>query len=237
VSDTVLMAYCHDGRQVAYAWHKSVVDLIGYDLSAGQHVIRGGFNAMRCGTLGLIDGRDEVATRMLDDDAPDWLWWIDTDMGFAPDTVERLLAAADPVERPIVGALCFAQREHAQDGHGGWLTAPMPTIYDWAKRASDGKFGTAVRWDYPRDTLTRCIATGSACVLIHRDVFAKIHAEHDTWYERLSIDGIRYSEDISFCLRAGMLEIPIHVDTRVKTTHMKTQWVGEHGYTGRPPGC
>ena len=32
-------------------------------------------------------------------------------MGFAPDTINRLLEAADPVERPVVGGLCFTQRE------------------------------------------------------------------------------------------------------------------------------
>lgn len=104
------------------------MDMLAWDVSHEQRVMRGGFLAMRCGTGGIVTARNEVAARFLERDA-EWLLWVDTDMGFTADTADRLLAAADPTERPIVGALCFAQHEYATDGMGGFRTRPRPTLY------------------------------------------------------------------------------------------------------------
>src|SRR5262249_61075496 len=41
------------------------------------------------------------------------------------------------------------------------------------------------------------------------------------------------SEDLSMCLRAGALNIPIHVHTGVQTTHQKTLWLAEDDYFGQ----
>jgi hypothetical protein len=38
------------------------------------------------------------------------------------------------------------------------------------------------------------------------------------------------SEDLSMCMRAGSLDIPVHVHTGVRTTHQKTLWVAEDDY-------
>ena len=86
-----------------------------------------GFAAGRAGPLQLIDGRNKVCKAALESDA-EWLWMIDTDMGFKPDTVAHLLAVADPVERPVVGALAFSLREAGSDGYGGMVTFASPTI-------------------------------------------------------------------------------------------------------------
>src|SRR5438477_10625744 len=37
-----------------------------------------------------------------------WLLMVDTDMVFAGSALDRLIAAADPVERPLLGALCYS---------------------------------------------------------------------------------------------------------------------------------
>ena len=60
-------------------------------------VIRGGYMGVRYGTGGIVEARNTVARRFLSRDRADWLFWIDTDMGFAPDTIDRLIANADPV--------------------------------------------------------------------------------------------------------------------------------------------
>ena len=90
----------------------------------------------------------------LEEQQADWLFWVDTDMGFAADTVDRLLDAADPAERPMVGGLAFTQREDSTDGMGGWRCLAAPTVFDWAV-LDDGQMGFTVRWKYPPDRLTR----------------------------------------------------------------------------------
>jgi len=217
---------------VAYSWHRSMMGLVAFDSAeAGRLRDGGGFLAIKYGTGGLIHARNQAVYEFLEDypDA-DWLFWLDTDMGFGPDALELLLGAADPQERPIVGGLCFSQRDDEPDGMGGWRVQATPTIYDWIALADQS--GYAVRWDYPRDTVTQCSATGSACIVIHRSVLERIRDRVGTWYDRVPnpSTGQVFSEDLSFCVRAGALDIPVYVDTRVKTTHFKHQWVSEEDY-------
>jgi hypothetical protein len=239
--DAVTVAYVHSD-QVAYSWHHSMVEMIGYDMAREGRIIRGGYIAMRCGATGLVQARNDTVTEFLSSRDADWLLWIDTDMGFPADMCERLLDAADPAERPIVGALCFSQRETEADGMGGWRCRAVPTVFDWA-RLDDGQEGFAVRWDYPHDAVTRCAGTGSAAILIHRSAFARIAAKYGaSWYEMTPnpSTGQLIGEDLSFCARAGALGIPVHVHTGVACSHMKRLWLGEDDYHRErltdPPG-
>lgn len=184
----------------------------------------GGFIAMRYGSGGLVEARNRVASLMLDRDV-EWLFWIDTDMGFAPDTIDRLLEAADPTDRPVIGGLCYVSHEYATDDMGGYRTEPIPTVYQWSQQP-DGRIGFTARHDYPRDELVKCDATGSACILIHRSVLERIGSN---WYSpKLNANtGESYGEDMSFCIRMMEHEIPLYVHTGVKTTHLKPVWLSE----------
>lgn len=212
-------------ERVSTSWQKSKQSLLLYDLSENGHIVSE--YPMRCGTDGLIGARNEVVRQFLERDA-DWLFWVDTDMGFAPDSVDRLLAVADPVERPIIGGLCFINKELGQDGMGGFDCAPRPTIFDWALVGPDQHGFTPRIW-YPPNSLVECGATGSALILIHRSVFEKIGED---WYSKLvnPETGKAMSEDISFCARARIEGFPTHVHTGVRTTHHKDVWVSESQY-------
>lgn len=232
MGDVVTLAYIHSA-EVAHSWHSSYVELIGWDISHHQRVVRGGWLGMRCGTGGLIAARNETVERFLDERDNDWLWWIDTDMGFAPDTVDRLLYHAHTDDRPVVGALCFAHHETGLDGMGGYRAQPVPTLYQWVNVGPD-KEGFTAWLDYPRDSLVRVAGTGAACILIHRSVFEKIAADvgGPHWYTPLinPSSGKPLSEDLSFCARATAAGAPIHVHTGVKTTHLKQVWLSEPDY-------
>lgn len=226
----VTVAYLHP-NDVTHSWHESLVALVGYDLAHEQRVIRGGWLGVKCGAGGLDRGRDLAVARFLTEFDAEWLWWIDTDMGFAPDTIDRLLEVADPIERPIVGGLCFAQVETEQDGMGGYRTAPRPTLFDWVVTAE--KYGFQGRARYPINAVVQVGGTGSACILIHRSVFERIAEQTGpTWYSRIpnKSTGDPISEDLSFCVRASAIGIPAFVHTGVRTTHQKTLWLGEDDY-------
>lgn len=233
-SGAVAVAYVH-ANQVAYSWHHSMVELLGYDMATTGRVLAGGYVGVRVGADGLQEARNRAVREFLAEHKADWLLWIDTDMGFAADTVERLLEAADPAERPIVGGLCFVQNEERPDGIGGWRCGAGPTVYDWV-RADDGQMGWQVRYDYPANTLTRVGGTGAACVLVHRGVFEQMEERFGRcWYERVpnprpDAPDRKVGEDLSFCLRAGAMGIPIYVHTGVRTSHLKPVWLAEEDY-------
>lgn len=233
-STAVSVAYVHTD-EVDYNFFFSYFHLLAHDLASEGRVWRGGPIAMYGGTDGLSHSRNTAVKGFLADDKADWLWWVDTDMGFAPDTVDQLFASADPAERPVVGALCFAALHDDEDGAGGWRDVYTPVVMDWVH--SDDATGFAVRWDYPRDTVTRCAGTGSACILVHRSVYERVRAGYDdpewsSWYSKVinPATGQLVSEDLSFCLRLMQAGIPVHVNTAVQTTHAKRLWLSQDDY-------
>lgn len=183
---------------------------------------------VRCGTDGLVQSRNTVAQTVVDSDV-DYLLWIDSDMGFEPDSLSRLVAVADPVDRPVVGALCFSSKQVAHDGMNGFRSKPVPTVYRWLgpEDDPDGRLFT-VDDVYPVNSIVQVAGTGSAFILIHRSVFEKIGRD---WYTRVPDSGGQLlGEDISFCVRAGAAGLPIVVHTGVRTTHVKAQWLAEADY-------
>lgn len=242
----VAVAFVHEST-VEYSFHHSFLQLLGYDAEHNGRVWRGGFVAQRGSTGDLGQSRNDAVKSFLADDKAEWLMWIDTDMGFDPDAVDRLVAAADPTERPIMGGLCFAQRESEPDGVGGWRPVAWPVLMDWD--VHEGRGGWAVRWDYPRNAVTMCHGIGSAFVLIHRTVFERVRDVYEDlqresgvrkdgdprwagWYTRVTNPTTNelVGEDLSFCARLMQVEIPVHVDTSVQTTHRKDIWLQEQDY-------
>lgn len=225
-----------DSRTTSY--DESREQLVAFDRTNGGFLAHDESRmSVRVGTDGLVAARNTIAARLVNSDV-DWLLWVDSDMGFAPDSLSRLLAAADPVERPVVGGLCFASRQYAHDGFGGYRTKPLPTVYDWIE-GEDGKPRFSAVPMYPVNALVTVAATGAAFVLIHRSVFERIAEQFGpTWYDRTpGTDGKMLGEDISFCVRAQAVGFPIHVHTGVRTTHFKPQWLAEadHWRAYNPP--
>jgi hypothetical protein len=221
----VTVSYVHP-NEVSASFHECLIAMLMWD--AGHHgflLHDHGKLAVRCGTNGLIEARNQVVEAFLKSDS-EWLFWIDADMGFKPDSLDGLMMVAHPEARPIIGGLCFASKEYSTDGMAGHRAVPKPTIYQRA--VLDGKLRhVAADW-YPVNRLLRCDATGAAFVLIHRRVLERMKTEHGTWYDRLHSEaGTLLGEDISFCVRAEELGVPVHVHTGIRTTHHKPQWVQE----------
>jgi hypothetical protein len=171
-----------------------------------------------CHAGGVADGRNEIAQQFLDGTDCEWLFMVDSDMGFGPDTVERLIAssASRTDEKSVVGGLCFGLRRDGAGEHHGTKYVVVPTLYELVAD------GVRPAWrsilDYSRDDLVPVNGTGAACLLIHRSHLVALREQFgDTWFA--PVNG--YSEDLSFCVRLAAAEIPLCVDTSVRTTHHK----------------
>lgn len=166
----------------------------------------------------ISTARNMVCRQFLEQDAVHWLFMCDTDMWFPAGTVDRLIAAADPVQRPVVGGLCFSQNT---DNGGG---EPYPTMYELAERDGDLCFVRYKRW--PEDACVRVSATGAACLLMHRDALLAVDKRAADpaapWFRESQTRTALMGEDLTFCLRLGAAGIPVHVHTGVKAGHMKT---------------
>lgn len=221
----VAVGYVHGDQNESHSFLNSLELLRQYDAQAAQ-VLRGRYE-MRCGSQGLVDARNDMAAAFLAGE-DDWLLIIDADMGFQPDALYKLLQAVHPTDRPIVGGLCFVARQVEPDGYNGHRVRPLPTLMDW-RTCEDGlkRFWSVPL--YPVNSVVQVAATGMAFILIHRSVFERIAEKHGpTWYDRApGTDGKLLGEDVSFCMRAQTVGIPIHVHTGVRTTHYKSFWLSE----------
>ena len=149
---------------------------------------------------------------------PPWLFMCDTDMVLQPDTVDRLIAAADPAERPVVGGLCWSLDKGER----------YPTMYELAEPAP-GRLAFARYPSWPEDACIRVGATGAACLLIHRGALLAVRRRAGDpaapWFRETALKDVPLAlvgEDMTFCLRCAAAGIPVHVHTGVKAGHMKT---------------
>ena len=167
----------------------------------------------------ISHARNMVARKFLEDPRkPPWLFMCDTDMVFDAGLVGKLLKAADPVKRPVVGALCYSQNLDDPAGK------PYPTMYELGQR--DGQL-VFIRYKQWRDgAIVRVAATGAAVLLIHRGALetVEIHAGDAAapWFRESPVGTALVGEDLTFCLRLGAAGIPVHVHTGVRAGHIKT---------------
>jgi GT2 family glycosyltransferase len=204
-----------------------------FDLAGPQRLIndgRFGFAASIAGAGQLPKARNEICRVFLDQHpGADWLFSVDSDMGFDQDILERLLASADPVERPVMGGLCFGVRTAGVGAAQAVRSHLFPTIYRWAD--SDGNYGFDPVYDYPRDSICEVAGTGAACILIHRSVLEKIRdIDGERWFDVEPYRDGWFSEDLSFCRRVRKHGFKVHVNTGARTSHKKSWWIDEQFY-------
>lgn len=171
----------------------------------------------------VYDARNQLVKYAREKGGYDYILWLDSDMTFEPDLLDRLLE--DIEGRQAVTGLCFGRRPPFN-----------PCIYKELDVKQDGKLITPYRKiyeDYPRDSVFEVEACGFACVLMRLDVL-----------EAMGIYGVPFfpvaglGEDLTFCWRARKLDIKFHCDSRLKIGHImrvsvdegfRDQLTGTHG--------
>lgn len=224
VRDSVVIGYLHPG-EVAHSFMHSMRQLMHHDLVTSRRIR--GYIAQECGAGRITDGRNDVVRRFLQTDA-EWLAFIDADMGFEPDTIDRLLMAAHPSARPIVGALCFGQRRGPDGPAASRHLETFPTIYRWID--SGDIAGVAPIYDYPRNQLVECDATGGACFVVHRtvlDQLAETLPQPRAWFDETVYKGQVFGEDLTFFRRCAEHGHRILVHTGIRTSHYKHVYLTE----------
>ena len=131
--------------------------------------------------------------------------WIDDDMVFPANALQRLLAH----DKDIVGGLCHNRRAPSY----------QPIVarrYDPILQMPEGSFGFV--YDLPESGLVEADATGGAFLLVKTQIFKDITLRfgEGSWWEPQG-EG---SEDFSFCARAQVCGYKIYVDCGLNIGHI-----------------
>lgn len=185
----------------------------------------GQFLRVAAGTMGVAAARSQIVSQFLATEA-EWLFMVDTDMGFEDDTIQRLVASAEANDCPVVGGLCFAQKRDPRVGetslHAQRFTI-IPTMYRYVDTGKERGFLPIL--DYAPGAFQFVDATGAACLLMHRDALVKVGPEpfRPMVVRGANPDGTdrEFSEDLSFCARLANAGVAMGVDTSIQTTHHK----------------
>lgn len=164
------------------------------------------------GTL-VYDARNQLMEYALKTGGYDFILWLDSDMTFEPDLLERLME--DIEGKQMVTGLCFGRRPPFN-----------PCIYKEVRVEQEG-LGymphTENYFDYPRDQLFEVEGCGFACVLMRVDML-----------DAMSIYGVPFfpiaglGEDLAFCYRAKKLDFSLWCDSRLKIGHIMRISVDEN---------
>lgn len=225
-----LVGYCHGGM-VHQPFMASLIATIWED-AASNNLIRG---QIPVGGSLIVVNRNVIVRKFLESPEPaEWLWMVDTDMVFAPDTLPRLIAVADAKEHPIVSALCFAP-----------LRGQIRPL--WTARDSAGRL-IPMEEIPTEESINNTIELGAcamACVVIHRRVLERmgeVYANGEDprgcdpwpWFGHDLVEGLegrmRLGEDHTFCVRARALGFSIHGHRGVEVGHVKTHIVGSDAF-------
>ena len=160
----------------------------------------------------VYDARNQLANYVTSKGGYDFVLWLDSDMTFAPDLLDRLIE--DIEGRQAVTGLCFGRRPPFK-----------PCIYNHLEVQTNGQTVLPVckNWfDYPRNQVFEIEACGFACLLMRMDML-----------EAMGIYGVPFfpvgglGEDLTFCWRAKKLDMKFHCDSRLKIGHIMRVHVDE----------
>ena len=141
----------------------------------------------------------------------DYVLWLDTDMVFKPDLLEKLIE--DDVD--MAAGLFFQRRPPCE-----------PAIWKTIECGEGENRFDAKYLDYPEEQLFEIDACGMAAVLVKGEVLRAVHERYHRTFEPIS----GYGEDISFCIRAKNCGFKIWCDSRVKVGHRGHTIVDEKAF-------
>lgn len=215
VPDTSVCVMYPTRDAVSVQFHHALQEMERVDRAEGWHNFIG--EIVEISGPNISKARNELVLRFLETEA-EWAWFVDTDMVIKPETLPRLLCAAGAANAKVIGALCVMV---GSDG-------PVPTIYQLGN-LSNGEI-TRVMFDYPSDdTVLQVAATGTGCLLVHREVFEAMRKREPErkypWFYEGEVNNNWTSEDLMFCLRANEAGYGVFVDCGAPVGHAKGQRV------------
>lgn len=132
------------------------------------------------------------------------LWFVDTDMVFLPDGIQKLLA----LKKPIVG--------------GNYNTKSTPPVSTVKLADADGKYRNVPPEEIPREPF-RCGAVATGFMLIDLEAVTSSTMKPPYFDFARASDGSLVGEDVLFCQRAREAGLEVWCDPTIQLGHIGDQ--------------
>lgn len=151
----------------------------------------------------VYNARNNLARQAIKAEA-DWVLWLDSDMVFSPDFLQRMLAVCQENNIDFLTALCFRRKPPY-----------TPTLFDRLEKIEKGASYTALL-SVP-DGRFQVGGCGFAGVLMSTDVLLSVASKFDG----RMFDPINgFGEDVAFCWRARQCGYEIWCDSKIEMGHV-----------------
>ena len=157
--------------------------------------------AMKSGSL-IYTSRNALATMAIKDDF-DYVFWLDSDMVFPPDTLQRMMKTLQENDLDILSGLYFRR-----------VPPYSPVLFD--KIEIDGLNCDYTEFDTIPEGLFEVGACGFGCVLMKTDVFFDVQSKFGNMFAPIGNTG----EDVAFCWRARQCGYKVICDPSVICGHV-----------------
>lgn len=155
----------------------------------------------------VYEARNQLA-KVAMDGGYDRVLWLDSDMTFEPDLLTRLSADLDSGLEYVTG-LAFTRRDPV-----------MPCIFRecGVKVDANGiRVPKAVPFDaLPSKPMFQIAASGAAAVMMTTSLIERVYNKYGLPFSPMP----GFGEDLTFCLRASDLLVPLWCDSRVRLGHV-----------------
>lgn len=176
----------------------------------------------RSGALIQI-ARNEIVREFLSNEDMEWLLWVDSDIEFPPDIINKLLEVYYESGAKVIGGMYIhPMAERMKPSVFYFRSSPQGLTME-ALHLDDVKsmINSGTKWVY-------CDGTGAGCLLVHRDIYQKMleKAENDNdgepFFAFRFIQQVFYGEDLFFCYKVRqILNEKIAVRLDVNLGHVK----------------
>lgn len=154
----------------------------------------------------ISDSREGLAATAIQNGA-DYVLWLDSDMTFPPDTLERMLKHMELYD--IVSGIYFRR-----------VPPYSPVLFKKLDIKEDGAGGYTAEYEdytnYPQDSIFECQGIGFGCACMKTEVLKAVMLEYGTCFSMMGKNG----EDVSFSQRVRNLGYRIMCDSSIKCGHV-----------------
>ena len=158
--------------------------------------------SMQMGSL-IYTSRNTLATRAIQTEA-DYVLWLDSDMVFEPDLLERLMKTLTENDLDIVTGLYFRRVQPYSPVLFKDLTLIRDTFFEWSEFK-----------EVPSD-LFEVAGCGFGCVLMKTDAFFDVQSKFGNMFAPIGNTG----EDLAFCWRARECGYKVWCDPSIICGHV-----------------